>query len=180
MLKRLWLAADAECARCGWRRSHSSNPGRGLEPQELLDEAIARILETRRNWPDDVEVIPFIRKVMQSIATDHADRAWYLRESVGSQDDAVGDSAPFPAGDPSPEDQVADVAVAQQVADMMSDDEDAVEWLTGVSLGMRRAQIAEECGWDDASRADNARERVRRRLRADGVPWLRPEQEKSG
>ena len=51
----------------------------GLDPEDLLNEAVCRTIEFRRIWPADVPLVTFLRNVMGSIAT--AERKTRSRES---------------------------------------------------------------------------------------------------
>src|SRR5215467_9139914 len=49
--------------------------------QDLFHEAIARILEGRRNWPNGVPFVPFVAGVMRAIAWEW--RAETIKERSG-------------------------------------------------------------------------------------------------
>src|SRR5437763_1361479 len=39
----------------------------GLEASDLISEAVQRIIDGRRNWPETVPLVPFLINVMRSI-----------------------------------------------------------------------------------------------------------------
>ena len=74
---RIGRLRPAEAVRLGeLARVCARSVGSGTEGAEILNEAIARVLEGRRRWPADLPVDVFFSEVMRSIAHEWRQRAW--------------------------------------------------------------------------------------------------------
>ena len=142
-----------------WARS----VGSGTEGAEILNEAVARVLEGRRRWPADLPIDVFFSEVMRSIAHEWRQRAW--REPF-LDDQTIPDVAV------APDDRAEIESVTAVVRRSLKDDplplrlfELELEGKTGFEI-QRDLQL-------DATAYDTVRRRFRRRLLAafpDGYP----------
>ena len=87
------------------KKANALAPGTGMEPDDLLQEALGRALEENggRKCPCDVSPVTFLSNVMRSIAS-HAREEWAREMPIGATEDDEYDpivDAPDPA--PSPE-----------------------------------------------------------------------------
>lgn len=140
-----------------------------VEWQDLLHEAVARMLDGARQWPEDVGLVVFLRQTMRSIASEH----WRRRrispvlseaqlqdpseEAEGSLLDAVMD----PTADPE-RDAVAAEALAQ-IEQAFKGDLEALHVLSGMAIGKSPREIQEEEHLD-ARRYASVQRRIRRTL----------------
>ena len=90
------------------KKANALAPGTGMEPDDLLQEALGRALEENsgRNCPRDVNPVTFLGNVIRSIAS-HAREEWAQETPIGATEDDEDDpivDAPDPA--PSPEEAV--------------------------------------------------------------------------
>lgn len=141
------------------------SPGTGMEPADLLQEAIARTLQESdgRNCPADVSVPVFLGNAMRSIADGERDKA---RRIVSLDQDSAASTITATDGR-TPEDAVAAVQQLDQIWAQLehrfADDPQAI----AVMLG-----LAEECTADEIKEIEPmsqheyeaARKRVRREL----------------
>jgi DNA-directed RNA polymerase specialized sigma24 family protein len=89
---RLRRLRPAEAVRLGeLARVCARSVGSGTEGAEILNEAMAGVLEGRRRWPADLPVDVFFSEVMRSIAPEWRQRAWRepLLDDQASPDIAV-------------------------------------------------------------------------------------------
>ena len=140
-----------------------------VEWQDLLHEAVVRMLDGARQWPEDVGLVVFLRQTMRSIASEH----WRRRrispvlsevqlqdpseEAEGSLLDAVMD----PTADPE-RDAVAAEALAQ-IEQAFKGDLEALHVLSGMAIGKSPREIQEEEHLD-ARRYASVQRRIRRTL----------------
>ncbi len=144
-------------------RVYARSVGSGTEGAEILNEAMARVLEGRRRWPADLPVDVFFFEVMRSIAHEWRQRAW--REPF-LEDQTNPDVAIAP-------DHRADIeSVNAVVRRSLKDDPLALRLFELELVGMTGSEIQRTLGLD-ATAYDTLRRRFRRRLMAafpDGYP----------
>jgi DNA-directed RNA polymerase specialized sigma24 family protein len=147
------------------------------EPDDLLHEALVRILEGRRNRPQNVSLGIFLNMAMSSVADanrqSHGNRRPLKREDEDIPDD--GDCEESLGGEfgnhaPSLEEQLIvkeeledAIHEVSKIRDSMSSDAAAITVLDGILREMTPQEIREAHGLS-ASQFDAARHRVRRRL----------------
>ena len=161
---RLRRLRPAETVRLGeLARLCARSVGSGTEGAEILNEALARVLEGRRRWPADLPVDVFFSEVMRSIAHEWRQRAW--REPF--LDDQAGPDVAVPP------DHRADVeSVTAVVRRSLKNDPLALRLFELELLEITGSEIQRELGLD-ATAYDTLRRRFRRRLLAafpDGYP----------
>ena len=91
-----------------WRKAGALAPGTGMEPDDLLQEAVARCLEGNggRTCPRDVSPRVFLGNVVRSISS-HSRERWEREMPIGANEDDEDD--PFvaiPDPGPSPDEVV--------------------------------------------------------------------------
>ena len=140
-----------------------------VEWRDLLHEAVARMLDGARQWPEDVGLVVFLRQTMRSIASEHWSRRRISpvlseaqlqdpsEEAEGSLLDAVMD----PTADPE-RDAVAAEALAQ-IEQAFKGDLEALHVLSGMAIGKSPREIQEEEHLD-ARRYASVQRRIRRTL----------------
>ena len=138
----------------------------GLDGSDLYQEAIARMLEGRRQWPLDVPLEVFLRKTVQSIASDYRRRqeaAGVVAESDVRADPETGDGAIAMAGDVSmaPQERVSAADTLARIDAMFRDDADAQAVIAGKAHGLSPAEIQKEHAMNDTRYATTLR-RIRR------------------
>ena len=137
-----------------------------LEGRDLLNEAIARMLEGRRQWPRDVRLDVFLLETMRSIASEHRRRqesARLVAESELRADSETGDGAIAMAGDVSmaPEARATAAETLAWIDALFSEDADAQAVMAGKTEGMSPAEIQKEQAMDETRYATTLR-RIRR------------------
>ena len=147
-------------------------PGTGMEPKDLLQEAVMRSLEENggRTCPRDVRPVTFLYNVMKSIAS-HAREKWKREIPSSSSKDEEGDpiiKAPDPA--PSPEEAVirqldGEKALARLVA-IFDEDLEAQAIVIGIVEDWSPREIREMESMSEKEYAA-ARKRVLRKLQRE-------------
>jgi RNA polymerase sigma-70 factor (ECF subfamily) len=118
--------------------------------EDLLSEAFKRVLEGRRKWPRSVEVVPFLRNVMRSIASD------WLRDPSHDEDvdvDSIG--IENHSGE-------ARIDLPKIIA-MFSDDPIAQKIIMAMMEGLRGEELREISGLSKTE-YESKRRKIRRRL----------------
>ena len=139
-----------------------------LDGQDLLHEAIARMLGGQRQWPLDVPLVVFLLQTMRSIASD----CWRRQEaSVVVSESTVGIGAEATTGElviaedlsTSPEACVSAQQVLDYIEDLFQDDHEALSVITGMASGKSPSEIQRENAIDKRRYATTQR-RIRRGL----------------
>lgn len=150
---------------------------RGLPPdvgwEDLLQEAITRVLIGSRKVPEDVPVVAFIAGIMRSLRTEHWRRhaGGFGREHV-----LLDHTAGEPERDiielcdpsPSPERALAAEQELAAIARLFADDPVALRILACLGEGMSAEQIRVATGLSKTD-YDSARKRMRRALLREGL-----------
>ena len=129
-----------------------------FEWQDLLNEAITRMLEGSRRWPIDVPIVAFLAQTMRSIASEPGRHA----AQRGTTVDLDG-ARSLASEDPSPERSVQARQLLKLVLDRFAGDDDVLIYISGYQLGETVAETVSRTGLD-AKRLDSARKRMRRSL----------------
>ena len=149
------------------KKATALSPGTGMEPDDLLQEAVVRSLEENggRNCPCDVKPATFLGNVMRSIAS-HARRNW-AREAPSSSNNEDDPIIAVPNPTPSPEEAVIGRLdcgkIISRVETMFDDDSQAQAVVIGLMEGWAPHEIREVESMSD-KQYDAARKRVRRAL----------------
>lgn len=151
---------------------------RGLPPdvtwEDLLQEAITRVLVGSRQVPDGVTSVAFIAGVMRSLRTEHWRRAQRESRSAGNNElsidrdsnDAPSLALPDPA--PSPERTLIARQALTAIESLFADDPIALRIIAGLGEGLSAEQIrtAHRLSKTDYN---SARRRIRRTLLREGL-----------
>jgi RNA polymerase sigma-70 factor (ECF subfamily) len=149
---------------------------RGLPPdvtwEDLLQEAITRVLTGKRPRPDDVPMVAFLSGVMRSLRSDHIRRARRgMKRSdsvwIGKEDALLSDHDVL---DPSADPERALIAAdeLEKIRQVFADDPVALNIIEGLAEGLTAEQIRAR---HSISRTDydSARKRMRRCLIRGGL-----------
>jgi DNA-directed RNA polymerase specialized sigma24 family protein len=149
---------------------------RGLPPdvtwEDLLQEALTRILVGKREVPDGVAIVAFVAGVMRSLRSEH----WQRIERVLARDRLRGDRR---SKGPHRETELVDSApgpdravMAQQelaaIRNLFADDAAALIVLDGLARGLTAEEIRLTAGFSETEYA-SARKRMRRVLLREGL-----------
>jgi RNA polymerase sigma-70 factor (ECF subfamily) len=152
---------------------------RGLPPEvawdDLLQEAITRILTGARQQPEGVTIIAFLAGIMRSLKADHLRRA--RRDGACEPlrlDQANDESQAVELRDPAPDPEHA-LSAAQELHEihrLFADDPVALQIIAGLAEGLEAEQIriAKNISRTDY---DSARKRMRRCLLREGLTCAR-------
>ena len=140
-----------------------------LDWQDLLNEAVVRLLSGSRRWPRDVPLIVFLRETMRSIASD----CWRRREApvvlsesdMPSTQDGESDGCVENAADVTlhPERRATASQTLAQIEELFRDDLDAGAVISGMACGKSPREIQEETDMNPTRYASTQR-RIRRAL----------------
>jgi DNA-directed RNA polymerase specialized sigma24 family protein len=149
---------------------------RGLPPdvgwEDLLQEALTRVLVGSRRQPEGVTTVAFLAGVMRSLKSEHWRRV--LQESGGRQalrvDRAGDDSRDVEVCDPAPGPERSLVARQELTAieRLFADDPMALQIIAGLGEGHTAEQIRAAHGVSKTD-YDSARKRMRRTLLREGL-----------
>ncbi len=149
---------------------------RGLPPdvswEDLLQEAITRVLVGSRRQPQGVTIVPFLAGVMRSLKSEH----WRRTQSRSGAPRALGldrqsgDSREIDLPDPSPDPERSLVAQQELTAirRLFADDVVALQIITGLGDGLSAERIRSR-NRISKTEYDSARKRMRRRLLREGL-----------
>lgn len=149
---------------------------RALPPEadwsDLLQEAVARVLDGSRTPPDGVPMVVFLAGVMRSIRSEYCRRARRQSDQLPKMrihQNAVGLPGSEP-GDPAqdPERNLAAMQELQCIHRLFADDPRARQVIEGLFEGYSPEQI---CARYDMSKTeyDSTRKRMRRALLREGL-----------
>ncbi|MEO8316050.1 MAG: sigma-70 family RNA polymerase sigma factor [Pseudomonadota bacterium] len=148
---------------------------RGLPPdvdwEDLLQEALTRVLTGSRVVAGEVPPVAFIAGVMRSLRSEHRRRFLRARRdaaaeqrgaSVAGRDVEVRDTSPLPERVLSARQELA------QICNLFADDPVVLGILNGLAEGLEPEQIRERLGLTSTA-YDTARRRMRRALLREGL-----------
>jgi RNA polymerase sigma-70 factor (ECF subfamily) len=146
-------------------------PG-GLGWTDVLNEAIARVLDGSRQWPPRVPILAFLSGVMRSICDDlrrHARREFAL---LVRREDFADPSAPGEATEslPDPERVLAAAQALSAVYRLFAADPSALKIIAGLADGLTASEICRTYAMSERE-YDTARKRMRRALLRGGLEW---------
>jgi DNA-directed RNA polymerase specialized sigma24 family protein len=149
---------------------------RGLPPdatwEDLLQEALTRILVGKRQVPEGVPILAFVAGVMRSLRSEHWQRAERMMacdrrrgkslSKVTHRDSELIDSAPGPDRAVMAQQQLA------AIRNLFADDATALMILDGLAQGLTAEEMRVAAGLSDTDYA-SARKRMRRVLLREGL-----------
>ena len=133
-----------------------------VDGRDLLHEAIVRMLDGKRRWPQDVPLLVFLRETMRSIANDH----WRRQESpIVAAESETADGTVAMAADVSmaPEARTGAAQALARIEELFKGDADAQAVMVGMVSGKAPAEIQEENTMNGTRYATTQR-RIRRGL----------------
>jgi RNA polymerase sigma-70 factor (ECF subfamily) len=144
----------------------------GLTWADLVNEAIARVLDGSRRWPPGVPLIAFLSGVMRSICDDHwrrlrRDHELFVRGDDLHDSTAAGDEAELPPG---PERMLAAAQALAAVNRLFAHDPPALKIIAGLADGLTAKEICRVYGMEERE-YDTIRKRMRRALLRSGLDW---------
>jgi DNA-directed RNA polymerase specialized sigma24 family protein len=119
--------------------------------EDMLQEARTRVLEGRRKWPRDVDLVTFLAGVMRSIASQLHDK------NDRPSDDADPDTVRVDGR------SILDIVDAQKKIALFEGDPDAQKLLIEQAQGWRGEELRDRCGLSETE-YENTRKRIQRRL----------------
>ena len=144
----------------------------GLGWADVLNEAIARVLDGSRRWPPGVPLLAFLSGVMRSICDDYWRRA---RRDLGLLvrfEDFVDLAGPAEESEPTP-DLERVLAAGQALAAvyrLFAGDLPALQIIAGLADGLTAHEICRVYGMSECA-YDTARKRMRRAILRSGLAW---------
>ena len=139
---------------------------------DLLQEAITRVLTGKRLKPEEVPMVAFLGGVMRSLRSDHIRRA---RHGVGRDDPAWSSEQHerrprFELLDPGADPERALIAAEElaRIRQLFAGDETALRIIDGLAAGLSAEQIRAEYGISKRD-YDSTRKRMRRCLLREGL-----------
>jgi RNA polymerase sigma-70 factor (ECF subfamily) len=139
--------------------------------RDLLNEAIARVLEGKRQAPDGVAMVAFLAGVMRSLRADHHRRMRLERACLPAVDAQAALAAVDPAPDPEHR-----LAIAQQLAAidrLFAKDRQALQVINGLTNGASPKEIQKLYGLSETE-YESTRKRIRRALLREGLARRKP------
>ena len=118
------------------------------EPEDLVNEALCRILEGRRSWPRRVETMPFLVGVIKSIASEWKQD---LLEGIDLEDERAGERGIF-----------AGIDIRRIIA-LFDDDPIAKIILMGMAEGKSGEELEQASGLSPTE-CESKVKKVRRRI----------------
>jgi DNA-directed RNA polymerase specialized sigma24 family protein len=144
----------------------------GLGWADVLNEAIARVLDGSRRWPPGVPLLAFLSGVMRSICDDYWRRA---RRDLGLLvrfEDFVDLAAPGEESEPTPDpERVLAAGQALAAVDrLFAGDPAVLKIIAGLADGLTAKEICGVYGMSECA-YDTARKRMRRAILRSGLAW---------
>jgi DNA-directed RNA polymerase specialized sigma24 family protein len=149
---------------------------RGLPPEvsweDLLQEALTRMLTGARRQPEGINTVAFLAGIMRSLRAEHWRRVLARSGEVDGFriDHAVGEPRDIELRDPAPSPERA-LSARQEVnaiTRLFAGDELALRIIAGLSEGLSAEQIRTAYGISRTD-YDSARKRMRRTLLREGL-----------
>lgn len=151
---------------------------RGLPPEvdwtDLLQEAVARLLDGSRKCPEGVQTVVFLSGIMRSIRADYCRRARRaaarLPQMLSEVDPGGGPGTEPPDPNPDPERSLIAMQQLAEIHRLFADDPRALRIIEGLFEGWSPEEIRARY---DMSRTDydSTRRRIRRSLLREGLKW---------
>ena len=148
---------------------------RGLPPEvgweDLLQEALTRVLTGARRIPDGIAPVAFIAGVMRSLRSEHWKRfgaARRRRSATSSQGGYPGAEVEVRDAAPDPERSLIAAEQLQAIERLFAGDPVALRIIDALGEGLAAEQIRETLSLTKTE-YDSARKRMRRRLLREGL-----------
>lgn len=141
----------------------------GMEARDLLQEALAQLMQGERVWRRGVHPLVTLKTAMHSISSNARKKGKGAIDWFATADDAADSkedhalSAAVKEDDRSPDEIVDARSQLRYIESLVADDDDAGLVVTAWALGMRGEEAAQETGLD-MNRYEAARKRVTKKL----------------
>lgn len=141
-----------------------------LEPKDLMQEALTKIIGSDRKIPEGVSLVAGIANVIKSIANDlvnsASNRAWQLEVVSDETDEVMSDVSVFGA---SPEDELLEeqevAAVTEKVKAIFvcfENDSEVLSLLRSITKGLKARDIVKDSFGGSQVKYDTTRKRLMR------------------
>lgn len=136
----------------------------GMEPDDILHEAITRTLEGSRRCPADVEIVVYLGNAMRSIASEQSRKA-VSEVHAEATDDPRGGVSSYDHSGPAdaPASHTELYAVLARLESHFENDQEAYSVVWGLLDGSDPEEIRQRVGMSDTE-YQTARRRVRRAI----------------
>ena len=139
---------------------------------DVMQEAIARVLDGSRRWPAGVPILAFLSGVMRSICNDHwrheiREAAVIVRDRE-VEDGCGADESGAPGTDP--ERVLAAAQALSDIHQLFARDSAALKVISGLADGLAASEICRTYGLSERE-YDTTRRRMRRTLLRHGLDW---------
>lgn len=149
---------------------------RGLPPdigwEDLLQEALTRVLVGDRKVPDGVTMVAFIAGVMRSLKSAHWRRALHGQFTADAYPalygGVEGSQYQSPDTEPGPERSLVARQALEEIQRVFAEDPVVQRIMTGLAEGLTAERIRANYGISKTE-YDSARKRLRRRLLREGL-----------
>lgn len=138
-------------------RCRARRPG---EDDEVIQEAICRVLEGKRRWPRGLNLFAFLSGVMKSIVSENPKIGF--RRSIDREIEAAADAV---SDDVGAADLVLETEVVNYVMALFEDDEEAGALAEGIMDGFEKEELLSLLD-GDVTRYETVRKRFRRKVNA--------------
>lgn len=139
-----------------------------LDWQDLLHDAVARLLDGTRRWPKDISLVVFLRETMRSIVSEHWRRknnAPVLSEAqlhrIDDTERHILENAPDPTTNP--ERQMLVTETLAKIEKVFQGDPEAMHVILGMAVGKSPNEIQGEAQMS-SKRYATTQKRIRRKL----------------
>lgn len=136
-----------------------------MDWEDLLSEAVRRVLEGSRHWPRDVPFLAFMAQTMRSIASEERREALITiaEADLGWDEGQTSPMSDLSSTDIDPAREVEARQVLSAIEALFEDDQPALAVLHGFALGLSPEEIQLENGLTQTQYASTQR-RIRRAL----------------
>lgn len=160
--------SEADIRRLGMSARIRTIAHNELDWQDLLNDAIDRLLNGSRKWPQDVDLVTFLRETMRSIISDYRrgrrKRPILLETELQSGDGRAYDVVEnTPDLSCNPERQASAAEILAKIEAVFKDDPEAMFVIAGKASGKSPTEIQEEADMNPTQYATTQR-RIRRIL----------------
>lgn len=129
--------------------------------EDLLQEAVARVLDGRRKWPPTVDFMAFMRQTIRSIANEHLRREQRKPSHGEFDDERMLDGAHH--ANSQPERAVIAADLLDAIHTLFADDAEVLAILSGLATDESPEEIQRRSGMS-ATQYASAQKRIRRGL----------------
>jgi DNA-directed RNA polymerase specialized sigma24 family protein len=144
------------------RRARILVGGTTMEPGDLVNTVVERLLTQRRHWHRQETMAACFDRTMKSVRQDY----WRREQSPII---AVNDAAAGIRNDPDPENQTMVREELRRILDVLRDDQRTQEIALAMANGEKPAEIRERFGLTETE-YDSALKRIRRKLMKQSPP----------